>query len=159
MFIRGKRGSAFSIRPSTIFSFSSLFHWIELFLDFVLWTGDSSPHWNNPAPKWDYIYSVETLLVKLFKKYFPKATILPVLGNHDSYPPDYFPGMSDIIGCMRPVVHLLMQLKDKPYHWMLQNVNKEHLKRISWPEIHTPGISVRLIFVNVFQIGVRKTWL
>ncbi len=79
----------------TIFKVATIkvkFVLIELFSDFVLWTGDSSPHWTNPPPEWKYIFSVESALVNLFKQYFPNAKVLPVMGNHDSYPPDFFPG-------------------------------------------------------------------
>ena len=57
--------------------------------DIILWTGDTSPHWN---PKWDYIYKVEREIIGRIKRNFPNSKILPVLGNHDSYPPYTFPG-------------------------------------------------------------------
>lgn len=58
--------------------------------DIILWTGDSNPHWVD-GPKFDYIYpnlrniSQELLLT------FPNTTIVPALGNHDTYKPDDYP--------------------------------------------------------------------
>ena len=62
--------------------------------DIILWTGDSSPHWKDPDyPDWNYIFKVENDIVGKLKHNFPNTTILPVLGNHDSFPPYAFPGL------------------------------------------------------------------
>ena len=59
--------------------------------DFILWTGDSSPHWWKPdSPSWHYIFKTEKMILDQIQKTFPNATIIPVLGNHDSYKPDNF---------------------------------------------------------------------
>ena len=59
--------------------------------DFILWTGDSSPHWNYPdSPDWQYIYEAEKFLTKSLREYFPNTTIIPVMGNHDAYEPDNY---------------------------------------------------------------------
>ena len=59
--------------------------------DFILWTGDSSPHWWKPdSPSWDYIFKTEKMILGHIQKIFPNATIIPVLGNHDSYKPNNF---------------------------------------------------------------------
>ena len=59
--------------------------------EFILWTGDSSPHWHNSkAPDWTYIYNAEKYLAKSIQKRFPDTIIIPVLGNHDAFMPDNF---------------------------------------------------------------------
>ena len=59
--------------------------------EFILWTGDSSPHWSWPdSPDWTYIYNAEALIKDLLLEKFPNVTIVPVLGNHDAYKPDNF---------------------------------------------------------------------
>lgn len=59
--------------------------------DFILWTGDSSPHWSFPdAPNWDYVYAAERYIAGYLAKHFPNTTIVPVLGNHDAFRPDNF---------------------------------------------------------------------
>lgn len=59
--------------------------------DFILWTGDSSPHWSYPdVPNWDYVYAAEKYIANYLKKHFPNSTIVPVLGNHDAFRPDNF---------------------------------------------------------------------
>ncbi len=61
--------------------------------DFILWTGDSSPHWTFPdSPDWDYIYKAEKYITKMIRMYFPKTPIVPVLGNHDAFEPDNYTG-------------------------------------------------------------------
>jgi len=60
--------------------------------DFILWTGDSSPHsWDPTQPDWNYIFTVERDIVSMLRKNFPTTLILPSLGNHDSFPADFFP--------------------------------------------------------------------
>lgn len=59
--------------------------------EFILWTGDSSPHWKDPdSPDWDYIYDAELFITNSIRNYFPNSTIIPVLGNHDAYEPDNY---------------------------------------------------------------------
>lgn len=57
--------------------------------DFILWTGDSSPHWKD-GPDFEYIFKNLKNITKLFRNYFKDAFIVPVLGNHDTNPPDYY---------------------------------------------------------------------
>jgi hypothetical protein len=59
--------------------------------EFILWTGDSSPHWNQPSsPDWEYIYKAEKFITTTIRMYFPTVPIVPVLGNHDAFEPDNF---------------------------------------------------------------------
>ncbi len=66
--------------------------------DIILWTGDSSAHGTPSEVDFDYVLSAERTLSTYLRKYFPNALILPVLGNHDSSPPDYFPGRTKFFG-------------------------------------------------------------
>jgi len=64
--------------------------------EFILWTGDSNPHWNkdldgNDGPTYPYIWENLKTIHKILANYFPNATIVPVLGNHDAFPADSFP--------------------------------------------------------------------
>lgn len=63
---------------------------IEPHPDFILWTGDSGPHYWNPTPSMDYITNVTKTVFTELDQLFPGATVFPVLGNHDSDPPDTF---------------------------------------------------------------------
>ena len=41
--------------------------------DFILWTGDSSPHWKDPnSPDWEYVYEAEEFIKDTIKKFFPQ---------------------------------------------------------------------------------------
>lgn len=62
--------------------------------DFILWTGDSSPHWQYPSM--EYVFSAERALVALIRTHFPNTKVVPVMGNHDTSPPDFFPGKVDV---------------------------------------------------------------
>lgn len=60
--------------------------------DFIVWTGDSAPHWRNPSPpNEEYILNVTKHVFTRLDKLFPKVPIIPALGNHDASPPDQFP--------------------------------------------------------------------
>ena len=57
--------------------------------DFILWTGDNSPHVKG-LNKSDIMSHLRFVTKKLNKQY-PNVPVIPVLGNHDSSPADYFP--------------------------------------------------------------------
>jgi len=59
--------------------------------DFIVWTGDSAPHWRDPVPNEDYILNVTKSVFSKLDKLFPSVSIIPALGNHDASPPDQFP--------------------------------------------------------------------
>ena len=58
--------------------------------DFILWTGDSNAHWVD-GPNLTEVYSNLKRLTKLIRENFPETTVIPVLGNHDTYKPDNYP--------------------------------------------------------------------
>ena len=53
-------------------------------LDLILWTGDNTPHdvWEQTQ---SYNLNYTMLLTERLKK-FTNATILPTIGNHESWP-------------------------------------------------------------------------
>ena len=64
--------------------------------DFILWTGDSNPHWPKPekgpqGPDFDYIFNNLKKIIKLLSNTFPDVPVIPALGNHDTAPPDQYP--------------------------------------------------------------------
>jgi len=59
--------------------------------DFIVWTGDSAPHWRDPVPDETYIFNVTKHVFTRLDKLFPSIPIIPALGNHDASPPDQFP--------------------------------------------------------------------
>lgn len=56
--------------------------------DFILWTGDNAPHIWNPSPNFKDITSILANITRLLALKFPNSTILPVIGNHDTFPPN-----------------------------------------------------------------------
>ena len=60
--------------------------------DFIVWTGDSAPHWSSPhPPDQEYIFNVTKAVFSRLDQLFPGVPVVPALGNHDSSPPDQFP--------------------------------------------------------------------
>jgi len=60
--------------------------------DFIVWTGDSAPHWRYPQPPdQNYITNVTNFVFSKLDAMFPGITVVPALGNHDASPPDQFP--------------------------------------------------------------------
>ena len=59
---------------------------------FCSFSGDTSPHYGSreKGPEWDQVFSNMKFAVKTFENNFPNTKIIPVLGNHDSYPYDLF---------------------------------------------------------------------
>ena len=75
--------------------------------DFIVWTGDSSPHWysgpgqNSSTPDNAYIFNVTKLIFSRLDTMFPGVPVIPALGNHDSDPPDQFP-IADVNDSKKP---------------------------------------------------------
>ena len=62
--------------------------------DFIVWTGDSSPHWgaqDTGSPNKDYIFNVTRLIFSRLDSMFPGVPVIPALGNHEADPPEQFP--------------------------------------------------------------------
>lgn len=59
--------------------------------DFILWTGDSSAHLRTAELKWDKVYANLENITDLLTNAFTSSLIIPVIGNHDSYPANDFP--------------------------------------------------------------------
>ena len=59
--------------------------------DFILWTGDASPHYDDPRLQWDGLFSILKNLTLLIHDAFPDTLILPALGNHDTFPNYEYP--------------------------------------------------------------------
>ena len=67
-------------------------HKFEAKPDFIIWTGDSAPHWREPAPPEDkYIMNVTKSVFRHLDTLFPGVPVVAALGNHDASPPDQFP--------------------------------------------------------------------
>ncbi|XP_043207536.1 acid sphingomyelinase-like phosphodiesterase 3b isoform X2 [Amphibalanus amphitrite] len=59
--------------------------------DFVIWTGDNAPHWEE-GPEFKQIFSAIDNITRVMEEAFPDTPIVPCLGNHDSFPADFYPG-------------------------------------------------------------------
>lgn len=62
-------------------------------VDFLIWTGDDTPH-NSGMPK-DEVADIIRDLTQQFLDVFPNTTMFPVLGNHDWSPKSQLPPRND----------------------------------------------------------------
>jgi hypothetical protein len=52
---------------------------------------DNTPHVKDPSPDWSIVFSSLRNVSRTLRQHFPKTAIIPVLGNHDVYPEDFYP--------------------------------------------------------------------
>ena len=62
--------------------------------EFILWTGDSSAH--DKSLNTSEVLNNLKFVTKRLSKLYPGVPIVPVLGNHDSSPPDHFPDSKNV---------------------------------------------------------------
>ena len=85
--------------------------------EFILWTGDSSAH--DATLNTTDIMSNLRFVVQRLHENFPGVPVIPVLGNHDSAPKDFFP---DSKNNSNP---------EKPYYSGKKPINSLNI----WPEL------------------------
>ncbi|XP_059686659.1 acid sphingomyelinase-like phosphodiesterase 3b [Gavia stellata] len=60
--------------------------------DFVLWTGDDTPHVPNEKLGEEKVLHIIENLTSLIKETFPDTKVYAAMGNHDFHPKNQFPG-------------------------------------------------------------------
>nr|XP_034359060.1 acid sphingomyelinase-like phosphodiesterase 3b [Arvicanthis niloticus] len=65
--------------------------------DFILWTGDDTPHVPNERLGEAAVLSIVERLTNLIKEVFPDTKVYAALGNHDFHPKNQFPAQSHSI--------------------------------------------------------------
>ncbi|XP_039973142.1 acid sphingomyelinase-like phosphodiesterase 3b isoform X2 [Xiphias gladius] len=59
--------------------------------DFIVWTGDDTPHIPNESLTEDEVLHIISNLTQIIKQVFPKTKVYSALGNHDYHPKSQFP--------------------------------------------------------------------
>ncbi|XP_078611064.1 acid sphingomyelinase-like phosphodiesterase 3b [Branchiostoma floridae x Branchiostoma japonicum] len=59
--------------------------------DFIIWTGDDTPHIYNDKMNTDVVLAIIGNLTDLLRSVFPNTQVYPVLGNHDYHPKHQMP--------------------------------------------------------------------
>ncbi|XP_025046375.1 acid sphingomyelinase-like phosphodiesterase 3b isoform X2 [Pelodiscus sinensis] len=59
--------------------------------DFILWTGDDTPHVPNKRLGEDVVLEIIANLTALIKQVFPDTAVYPAIGNHDFHPKNQLP--------------------------------------------------------------------
>ncbi|XP_076993636.1 acid sphingomyelinase-like phosphodiesterase 3b [Tamandua tetradactyla] len=65
--------------------------------DFILWTGDDTPHVPNERLGEAAVLGIVERLTKLIREVFPDTKVYAALGNHDFHPKNQFPAGSNNI--------------------------------------------------------------
>uniref|UniRef100_A0A8C6F8A1 Acid sphingomyelinase-like phosphodiesterase 3b n=1 Tax=Monodon monoceros TaxID=40151 RepID=A0A8C6F8A1_MONMO len=65
--------------------------------DFILWTGDDTPHVPNENLGEAAVLQIVESLTELFREAFPDTKVYAALGNHDFHPKNQFPAGSNNI--------------------------------------------------------------
>ncbi|XP_042544657.1 acid sphingomyelinase-like phosphodiesterase 3b [Dipodomys spectabilis] len=65
--------------------------------DFILWTGDDTPHVPNESLGEEAVLRIVQLLTALIREVFPDTKVYAALGNHDFHPKNQFPAGSNNI--------------------------------------------------------------
>ncbi|KAM6216972.1 acid sphingomyelinase-like phosphodiesterase 3b [Rhynchocyon petersi] len=65
--------------------------------DFILWTGDDTPHVPNEKLGEAAVLEIVERLTKLIREVFPDTKVYAALGNHDFHPKNQFPAGSNTI--------------------------------------------------------------
>ncbi|KAL2084947.1 hypothetical protein ACEWY4_020465 [Coilia grayii] len=65
--------------------------------DFILWTGDDTPHVPNEDLGEEKVLSIMANLTQIIKVVFPNTKVYPALGNHDYHPKSQLPAGENYI--------------------------------------------------------------
>lgn len=65
--------------------------------DFIVWTGDDTPHVPNENLGEEAVLSIISNLTSIINQVFPKTQVYSALGNHDYHPKSQLPGASNNI--------------------------------------------------------------
>nr|XP_006821102.1 PREDICTED: acid sphingomyelinase-like phosphodiesterase 3b-like [Saccoglossus kowalevskii] len=65
--------------------------------DFIIWTGDDTPHVPNENLNTDKVLDMIWNLTSLLMEVFPDTHVFPVLGNHDYHPKHMMPPEPNIV--------------------------------------------------------------
>uniref|UniRef100_A0A2P2HZX6 Acid sphingomyelinase-like phosphodiesterase 3b n=1 Tax=Hirondellea gigas TaxID=1518452 RepID=A0A2P2HZX6_9CRUS len=107
--------------------------------DFVLWTGDMGPHVKDPEPHFPIILSTLKNVTGELKNRFPDIAILPVLGNHDTYPKGDFPDC--------PVDFFARYLTEGGWETVLDEQQRETFK-LGGYYLYTSASGLRVAILN-----------
>nr|XP_028598576.1 acid sphingomyelinase-like phosphodiesterase 3b isoform X2 [Podarcis muralis] len=65
--------------------------------DFILWTGDDTPHVADEKLGEDTVLEIIENLTNLIRHVFPETQVYPAMGNHDFHPKNQFPAKENRI--------------------------------------------------------------
>uniref|UniRef100_A0A3P8V1I2 Acid sphingomyelinase-like phosphodiesterase n=1 Tax=Cynoglossus semilaevis TaxID=244447 RepID=A0A3P8V1I2_CYNSE len=65
--------------------------------DFIVWTGDSPPHVHVEDLSTETVIQVIRNMTRTIRHFFPDLTVYPALGNHDYWPQDQMPTVTNAI--------------------------------------------------------------
>uniref|UniRef100_A0A9L0SJF8 Sphingomyelin phosphodiesterase acid like 3B n=1 Tax=Equus caballus TaxID=9796 RepID=A0A9L0SJF8_HORSE len=99
--------------------------------DFILWTGDDTPHVPNEKLGEAAVLEIVERLTKLIREVFPDTKVYAALGNHDFHPKSQLPpGSNNIYNQVYIIGHVPPGFFEKTRNkaWFREGFNEEYLK-------------------------------
>ncbi|XP_046441645.1 acid sphingomyelinase-like phosphodiesterase 3b [Daphnia pulex] len=112
--------------------------------NFIIWTGDNTPHVKDPSPDWSVIFSSLRNVSNAIRKNFPNTTLIPVLGNHDVFPEDLYPAEAEAF------YHAY--LTDGGWNELLDKQAQESFGKCGFYSLNvTPELKVVILNTNLYN--------
>ncbi|XP_018018528.1 acid sphingomyelinase-like phosphodiesterase 3b [Hyalella azteca] len=120
---------------------------IDAHPDFILWTGDIGPHVSDPKPSLDVIFqTMSNVSAELLRRFPPPVAVLPVLGNHDSFPQDDYPNC--------PSSFFERYLEKGGWSSFLTSEQQESFRRGGYYSYKAPAnVKVLVLNTNMYYFG------
>ncbi|XP_021016554.1 acid sphingomyelinase-like phosphodiesterase 3b [Mus caroli] len=119
--------------------------------DFILWTGDDTPHVPNESLGEAAVLAIVERVTNLIKEVFPATKVFAALGNHDFHPKNQFPAQSN---------HIYNQVAELWRPW-LSNESYALFKRGAFYSEKLPGPSragrVVVLNTNLYYSNNEQT--
>ncbi|CAH1274271.1 SMPDL3B [Branchiostoma lanceolatum] len=107
--------------------------------DFIIWTGDDTPHIYNDKMNTDVVLAIIGNLTDLLRSVFPNTQVYPVLGNHDYHPKHQMPPTPNT------VYNATWNMWDVP-NWLSSDVMNTFVNGAYYTMQISPGL--RLVGLN-----------
>ncbi|XP_004603773.2 acid sphingomyelinase-like phosphodiesterase 3b [Sorex araneus] len=106
--------------------------------DFILWTGDDTPHVPNEQLGEEAVLAIVERLTNLIREVFPGMKVFAALGNHDFHPKNQFPAESN---------NIYNRVAELWRPW-LQNKSVALFKEGAFYSEKLPGSAGRIVVLN-----------
>lgn len=118
--------------------------------DFIIWTGDNTPHVKNPMPDWPVVFSSLQNVSTTIRHNFPNTTLIPVLGNHDVYPGDLYPSEAESF--------YRAYLTEGGWNKLLDEEAQDSFRKCGFYHMIVKELKVIVLNTNLYNVPNNLTW-